>query len=273
MNTSTDILTISNLISSFEIVNKYSNDHFIFKCKIIDLVKGPFINWEFNRPPEVNRSYEIAKYAYNVNKKLSDLDWVLYTFYCNEEKIIKIYDGIHRFVALSIIYKENKNPIDLLSNNIFGSNCDASWLYNKYILISIRLNATFGEISDLFQSLNKSHPVPDLYISNKDSDKRQIIEEVSNEWVKKFKSHFSTNSKPNIPNINVDLFVELLDKIYKKYKINKINSHLLNELLYQMNDSIKNRLPKKATPSSIKKCKETGCYLFLYKKDVLEDMF
>jgi len=30
--------------------------------------------------------------------------------------------------------------------------------------------------NELFQSLNKSHPVPDLYISNKDGDKKQIIE-------------------------------------------------------------------------------------------------
>lgn len=266
-----DILTISNLISSFELIHKYNDEHFIFKCKIIDLVKGPFSNWEYNRPADMQRAHDIAKYANNVNKKQTDLDWILYTFYCDEEKQIKIYDGIHRFQALSIIYEESNNIFNSnINNNI---NMNTRWIYDKYILISIRLNSTFGEITDLFQSLNKSHPVPDLYISNKDEDKKQIIEKVAEEWVHKFKQHFSTNNKPNIPNINISLFVDLCDKIYKKYKITKMNEHLLNELLYQMNERIKNNIPKRISVSALVKCKTTSCYLFLYKKEVLEDMF
>ena len=72
-----DILTISNLIPSFEIVNKFNNEHFIFRCKIIDLIKGPFINWEFNRPPDMNRAFEIAKYIYKVYNKQDNLDGIL----------------------------------------------------------------------------------------------------------------------------------------------------------------------------------------------------
>ena len=267
-----DILTLSS-IPSFEYIHKYNNEHFIFKCKIIDLIKGPFVNWEYNRPADLNRAFEIAKYAYKVNNKQSDLDWILYTFYCNEDEKIKIYDGIHRFAALSLIYEENKKTIDLQTKNYFGSNGDAKWIYDKYILICIRLNATFGEISDSFQSLNKSHPVPELYITNKDSDKKQIIEKVANEWTQKYKIHFSTNCKPNVPNINVSLFIDILDKIYKKYKITKMNEHLLNEYLYQMNERIKMNIPKKVSAAALKKCNDSGCYLFLYKKDVLEDMF
>ena len=260
-----DILKISSLIPSFECIHKYNNEHFVFKCKIIDLIKGPFENWEYNRPADKYRSIDIAKYALNINKKQYDLDWILYTFYSSEDEIIKIYDGIHRFEALSLVYQDNTN-----TNT---NNNDLRWLYDKYILISMRLNATFGEISDLFLSLNKNHPVPDLYISNKDNDKKTIIEEVAFEWQQKYKSHFSSNNKPNLPNTNINNFIDILDKIYKKYKINKMNKYLLNDYLNQMNERIKNHIPKKVSLTAVKKCQDSGCYLFLYKKDTLEDMF
>lgn len=52
-----------------------------------------------------------------------------------------------------------------------------------------------GQTIDLFRSLNKSNPVPDLYIVDTDYQKRTIIEYNVNEWVTKFSSHFTASKK------------------------------------------------------------------------------
>ncbi len=109
------------------------------------------------------------------------MDWLIYAIY--ENNSLQIIDGIHRFNALQIIKRENKKPIDYLTPNLFGCDNNADWLYEKYLLLSIRSNMTNGQTIDLFQSLNKSNPVPDLYITDQGQQKRNIIENVVNEWI------------------------------------------------------------------------------------------
>jgi hypothetical protein len=43
------------------------------------------------------------------------------------------------------------------------------------------------------------------------------------------------------------------------------------EALENMNEYIKNNIPKKVSELIIKKCNETGCYLFLFKLEKLEE--
>ena len=245
-------------------VHTYSEKHHIVKCTIADLLQANVVNWEHNRPPDRIRCSEIAEHIFN---RQSILDCMLYMTYDSNTNTLYVVDGIHRFTALQIIYKENHKPRDYITPNLFGGDGDANWLYESYILICIRTNPTKGETIDWFQTLNKSNPVPDLYIVNTAEEKRKIVEEVAQEWARNFKQHFSPSQKPNIPNINRDRFIDLLDGIYDKHRTKSIQD--LNDLLYEMNNHIRENIPPKISQNAIDKCKQSGCFLFLLPKDVL----
>ena len=249
-------------IASLMRVHTYSDNHYISKCKILDLLNANVANWEHNRPPDVLRCSEIAEHIY-IRRPI--LDWMLYFTYDRTTNTFYLVDGIHRFTALQIIHRENQKPYDFITPNSFGSNGDAKWLYDTYILLCIRVQPSKGETIDWFQTLNKSIPVPDLYIANTAEIKRKIIEEVLHEWMHRFKSHFSPSQKPNIPNINRDRFVDILDDTYEKYKITSVSQ--LNEKLYELNNYLRENIPSKTSRVSIDKCTTSGCFLFLLQKD------
>jgi len=257
-------------IPSIEIIHTYNENNIIVKCKISDLLAAAslkkVVNWKYNRPPDTIRCNEIADSIYN---KKQELDWLLYMVY--EKDTLHIIDGMHRFHSLQIIKRENSKGVDLLTPNNYGANNDAEWLYEKYILISIRLNMTNGQTIDLFQSLNKSNPVPELYMFDTDQQKRVVIEENVTEWIKRFGTHFTSSKSPNIPNMNRDRFIEILDFVYTKYNLNNSNSYLLSDKLYELNANLKNNPPKKMSENSLEKCVKTGCFLFLLRRDKLQE--
>jgi hypothetical protein len=262
------LLTIKSLLPSFETIHTYHKDHVIFKCTIYDLLNAAsqknVINWKYNRPPDIIRCNEIAESIYT---KKQDNDWIFYMVYEND--VLHIIDGIHRFHSLQIINRESNKPVDHLTPIL--SNGSADWLYEKYILISLRLNMSEGQTVDLFRSLNKSNPVPDLYMVDTDHQKRTIIEYNVNEWVTKFSSHFTASKNPNIPNMNRDRFIEILDYVYNKYNLNNSTSYVLPEKLYELNAKLKKNPPKKITANAIEKCIKTGCFIFLLRGEQLQD--
>lgn len=260
-------ISIIRPISSLTRVHTYSEKHYISKCTIRDLLSAKVANWEHNRPPDLLRCTSIAEYIF---MHQPELDWLLYVTYDKTSNTFYIVDGIHRFTALQIIYTENHKPMDFLTPNTFGNSGNATWLYNKEILLSIRVNPSKGETIDLFQNLNKSNPVPELYMENPDEEKRKIIETIVREWMQQYKSHFNISQKPNIPNINRDRFIDLLDGIYQQYHLSPSNAYeILNDKLYGYNNYLRENIPRKISSHSIEKCKKTGCYLFLLSKDVL----
>jgi hypothetical protein len=260
---------INTIFPYCQTVIVYSTDHIIIKIKISELLKSTelqkIINWKYNRPPDYIRCNEIAKDIYD---KKQEIDWLFYMIY--EKDVLHIVDGCHRINALHIIKRENSKPVDHLTPNIFANN-NIDWLYEKSILISVRKNMTTGQAIDLFQSLNKSNPVPDLYMFDIDNQKRITIEAIVNEWITAFGIHFTSSKNPNIPNMNRDRFIEILDCVYKKYSLNNSNSYLLNEKLYTLNAFIKNNLPKKISEAALEKSKKTGCYIFLLRREQLQE--
>jgi hypothetical protein len=264
---------IENLIKysfqSSEILHSYSSYHKIVKIQISDLLTAKISNWKYNRPPDLIRCLDIARYIY-LSKNV--IDTMLYVSFNNKNQSFEIIDGIHRYTSLKIIQRENSKQLDLLTPSEFGNNNDAKWLYDSYIILNIRINTTEGELIELFKSLNKSNPIPDLYIRDVNKDKREIIEAVSNNWQIKYKSHFSSNNKPNKPNINRDRFIDLLEKIYDKYNITNENKQLLDELLQRTNTNILYNIPKKLSNAIKEKCISTGLWLFIYSPDELVKM-
>lgn len=256
-------------LPSSVIIHNFTAEHFIIKCKINNMLEAPIINWEYNRPPDLSRCPDIAKYMYNSKRPI---DTLFYLNYNNIKKTFEVIDGIHRYTALKIIKAENNKPLDLICPSDYGTNNDAEWLLNQYILINIRFNCPLGILIEVFQNLNKSNPVPDLYIRDTSKEKRNIIENIANAWQINYKSHFSSHTKPNKPNINRDRFMELLDKLYDKYKISEENKFVLENLLAHANIYIRRNIPKKISKSILDKCQETGCYLFLMSLDKLENI-
>ena len=259
--------TLINIIfNSIKILHEYSPYHKIIKVKITDLLFAPITNWQYNRPADLVRCNDIARYIYNSKKCV---DTMFYLSFNNKKRSFDVIDGIHRFTSLKIIKEHNSKPLDLLTPCEFGNNCDAKWLYDSYIIAGIRINASDSELIDLFKSLNKSNPIPELYIRDTNKDKRDIIETIANNWQIKYKSHFSSNSKPNKPNINRDRFIDLLDILYDKFHITEENKIKLEQILDKTNTNILYNLPRKLSQNTKEKCSISGCWLFIYNNDEL----
>ena len=266
----------SNLISlamkhhfpSSEIIYSFDSNHGIYKIQVKDLLKDHIKNWEYNRPPDLARCPDIARYLYTSKKPM---DTMIFLYFNNIKQIFEVLDGIHRLTALKIIKEENSKPLELLCPGDFGSNNDASWIFEKEIIVNIRFNSNLGELIEIFKNLNKSQAVPDLYIRDHAKEKRQIIDAIANEWFVKYKNHFSGSPDPITGNTNRNKFVSLLDKIYDKYDIDESCPNKLNSLLEDANTRIMTKIPSKVSINIRLKCKESGCYLFIYKNDKLED--
>lgn len=262
-------ILLSLIIPSAEIIHSYSQRHMIVKLKVANLLSAPITNWKYNRPPDQIRCADIAKYIY-ISKK--PLDTMLYLSFNNSTQSFDVVDGIHRFTSLKILKENNSKSLNLIDPCDYGNNNDADWLYQSHIILNMRFNATEGELIELFKNLNKSSPISDLYIRDFVKEKREIIENVANTWQVKYKSHFSSNNKPNKPNVNRDRFIDLLQEVYVKYNINEDNKHLLEQVLDRANWDISINIPHKLSETIVDKCKSTGCWLFIYTNEKLIKM-
>lgn len=261
-------LIMKNHFPSSSLIHAFDENHGLYKIQIKDLFKNNIKNWEYNRPPDLARCPDIARYIYNSKKTIDNLIFLTYN---NVKQQFEVFDGIHRITALNIIKEENSKPINLECPGEFGSDNDASWLYEKELIFNIRFNATLGELVEIFKNLNKSQAVPDLYIRDHAKEKRQIIDTIANEWFVKYKNHFSASQDPITGNTNRNKFVMLLDKIYDKHNIDETCTNKLRRLLEEANLKIMGKIPSKVSINVRLKCKESGCYLFIYKNDKLEE--
>jgi hypothetical protein len=260
---------LSNYFPGNKIFHSFNNDytHLLIKIKINELLSAPVVNWSLNRPPDMFRCRDIAKSVYELKMPI---DSMIYLSFNNLNQTFEVLDGIHRITALRIIRKENSAQLNLVVPNDFGHDNDAEqWLFDSYIMVNIRFNTNIGVLIQTFQNLNKSNPVPELYINDNSKEKKQIIEDIVKQYQRLFKGHFSTSQNPTIPNINREKFIDILDKVYEKYNITTETKHRIDEQLTQANTFIQNNIPAKATKKALEKCTESGCYLFLLKEDKL----
>lgn len=260
---------ISHHFPKAEILHNFNETHLLCRIPISNILEGKIDNWEYNRPPDMARCPDIARYMYNSKKPI---DTMLYFTYKNISDCFEVLDGIHRITALRYLKKENSKPLDFISCGEFGSNNDADWIYNQYLIVNIRFNAILGDLIETFKTLNKSQTVPDIYIRDVAKEKRDIINAIANDWQIRYKKHFSSSEKPILGNTNRNRFVNLLDKIYDKYRITEQTASQLKQVLEDANTRISFSIPAKLSIDARVKCKETGCYLFVYKNDKLEEL-
>jgi hypothetical protein len=241
-------------------------------------------NWKYNRPPDEIRIEEIKKY---IVRKDTNILQPFYIHYDTTTQTYEILDGIHRYTALKEINKQIPQyalapTTSILSTlTVVGMEFEPQKRVNhKIVFVHLFIDLTEGSLIDIFQDLNKTVPVPNLYIAcapiSIDADEKETIQEVTKVWQRKYKSHFSHSPSCNVPNINRDTFMNLLSNLYTKYKIRSKTK--LEEILSLANGSIREyvesgvhsrAIPNKFSDKQKDKCKETGCYLFLYKEEMI----
>jgi hypothetical protein len=212
-----------------------------------------------NRPADLDRCRSIVNH---ISRHNGAIDTIIYMIY--ENGTYKIIDGIHRYTAFYMLCEteEYKNDFDVV---------DMCLIKEKYVFISIMISPSIGETIEKFQALNKSVPISELYISpTENTEKRKIIEDTSRIWMTLYKSHFTHCPNPQIPNTNRDRFIDLLCLLYDKYNITTLNKHVLENKLNELNKFMMDNIPSKVSAKALQKCRDSGCYLFLVKKDVLE---
>jgi len=294
---------------SLEVLHQYYPDHYIVKCKIIDLLEpvGEIVieRWKYNRPPDEVRCQTIAK---NIFKNRLEMDTMIYMNYNSDAKRLEIIDGMHRYCSLQILHQ----------NEVCFPNI-REILFHKYILLNIRVDYTDGQLRDLFLNINSSIPVPELYIREDGQEKRMMVENTVKYFQTRFESHFSPKMNFNTPNINRETLFRMLDEIYNKYEFDaKGRFSDMIHLLMKVNEQIEMKLTKfvaekrafsendngnengeekgdpsegengcrkptksqmifpeykkcKITQSIYKKCHQTRCWLFILKYDDLMD--
>ena len=259
-------IIMTHHFNSSELILPINESHAVYKIMIKDLLIDSVTNWEYNRPPDMERIPDIAKYIY---KSKCPFETMIYLSFNKQNEKFDILDGIHRITALKKIKKENSKPLDFLSSSKFGSGNDANWLFNQYVFVNIRFNSSKGDLIDMFENLNKSQAVPELYMGNQSKNKIEIIKIIYNEWYVQYKLHFSGDKviNPNTGNTNCNNFTNLLDKLYDKHKCKDENK--LRHILDNANKKLSENKFSKVSDKVLNKCKETGCYLFLLKNDKL----
>ena len=228
------------------LLHEYSPTHKLFKTTVAEFLTMPIKNWRFNRPVDKARSKEIIKHIQS--KPIETL------FYLAEMNgTYEVLDGIHRYTALKML------PVDYITDSIATS----------YVLLNIRINPTEGELVDFFKSFNKSIPVPDLYLQNPDQVKRDVITAIIEKWERIYPTHFSTSNKFKRPHINRTALTDILSDVYDKYATDEITADELEERLHKYNDVAYNKWKDEAPKMAIKKCTESGLWLFMAPDEII----
>ena len=275
---------------------QFSDILYHVSVNVTDLLDSPlFKNWGKNRPPNKKRVREIANCLYTKKQKMTSL---LVVSYSTKDKKMYIMDGIHRIEALKLIYKNNRKPANLIEEeeSEYGSNRDAHWFYEQQILLNIHFNLDEGENISLFQLINKSVSVPDLYVQQTTDIKRLSVQKVVSIWAGKYKKHFSKSVRPNLGQTNVDRFTDLVSKVFDALVYRElvsedveaveaeeveeeINGNIIaiHHQLELFNGKIKadaelQIYPPRVTEQMKNKSAETGCYLFWHGNEMLERM-
>ena len=241
------------------VIHTFQPNHYLGICSILDLLgeMNNIENWEYNRPPDLERSREIAN---AISQTKNAIDWVLHFSYDSATKCFQVIDGIHRLYALEMA-KE--------------TDTETEWLKKQNIIINFKVDVSKGELVDWFHAINNSNPVPELYLRDTSLEKRECIEKIAKEWQEKYPGHFMSSKKPNKGHINRDRFMDILDVLYEKYK--KTHSKLLSmedslrEKIQNKNLYIRENLPKKLSQKILEKCGNSGCYLFLQETEWLSN--
>ena len=234
---------LSAAFPSFCPVISYTAEHLMGKVTAHDLLAAPLVNWRLNRPPDPTRYHALAQY---LQRSGEPIDSVIHAALNHRTRQIEILDGAHRWQALKALHP----------------------LPSFELLINIRINHSEGKLVEVFQNINKSVSVPELYLRDSSKDRRTCIERIATAWQMRYPSHFRSTKAPQRPNTNRDLWIGFLDYAYEKMGLTYETEKRLAERLEEMNQAVKADVPEKIRVQ----CEASGCYLFTKRMGELEMM-
>jgi hypothetical protein len=238
-------------------IHHFSAEHQLVKLCVGTLMQLPVCNWEYNRPPDAVRCADMAPY---LAKPHTHLLQPFYVFYDTKANMYHILDGIHRYTALTMV-------------------AAAEEVQQKLVCLHLFTDVSKGVLVDVFENINKTIPVPELYVKvgKHVSSEISVIEDIVADYTRRYKAHFSPNATFCAPNVNREAFVNLLTDLYEIHHIKDAGG--LEKILQHTNKVIRDRveaglhtrsLPHKFSEKQKEKCRKSGLYLFLYNCELLK---
>lgn len=254
----------------------YQNSEKLIKIKVINLLSAPIQNWYRNREPDTVRIPTISRYIYESRKLFRSPIYLNYNFKKDKFEII---DGLHRLLSLELLKKLNDRTIQISEDTLWFANGNMDWLYNSELIIHCCFHSTEEDLEEIRNTINYSQPMLIQDSGPEDLVKKNIINEIANEWQTRYRKNFSDSSNESYMKSNATTnrtkFIELLSFTYDKYNIDVNRVLLLKQILNEANNKIKEKVLSgqlKSNEKSKQRCQETGCYLFHLKNGQIEDI-
>ena len=129
------INTINTAFPSHTIVQEYSPTHLQVSVPILELIHAPIVKWKYSKSPDMLHCEELSEYYYEtLNDLTNPTNHILNLNYNSEQKQFEIYEGVHHFIALRILY--NKYSTEL--NQTINVNIDIKMDKTTQELMAIR---------------------------------------------------------------------------------------------------------------------------------------
>ena len=216
---------------------KQNENKILYSTTINELKKLKIKNWKKNRFIDDKRIEDINEYYKSNNIKC--IDGIIYLWQKKEEYYI--YDGVHRFSSALM----NNNDMNVLVY-IYKTN-------NEY------------DILNDFQLINKSVPVPDIFITESNNiKKKEFLYSIVDKLCLEYKNFVSSSRRPISPNFNKDNLIEEFSDISIFSNEYENKEDRFYSLLLEYNNIIKNNLINNKI-NIIKKCEKYNFYLFYSK--------
>lgn len=123
------INTINTVFPSHTIVQEYSPTHLHVSVPILELIHAPIVKWKYSKSPDMLYCEELSEYYMDAL-----MDQILHLNYNSDQKQFEIYEGVHHFIALRILY--NKYSTEL--NQTINVNIDIKMDKTTQELMAIR---------------------------------------------------------------------------------------------------------------------------------------
>ena len=175
--------------------------------------------WSLNRPPDEIRVKEVAKYIARENR----CDGLIHIAACNGSFVV--YDGQTRLAAMMELEK------DIL------------------VFCEVTVFNTELELIERFKVINKSVPVPELYLEN-DTERKEkaewIVRKVKQEWT----GVESSSNNPRRPHYNRDHLTNAIGNFLKDNP--GVTKEQIWNFLLQRNEMEKTKNQNGLTPNILK---------------------
>lgn len=145
---------------------------------------------------------EIVEFQRNYFEKRGHFLWLGCLEFCRFKGYLYCIDGQHRYFAMEIL--KNENP-------------DYDWVVDIEI---IECQSEY-EMVEKFQIINKNRPVPEFLKKIEDVDMMARVKSFRDYLAKTYRDYISKSEHPQKPNINLDSFINAIDK---KYKLNSFET-------------------------------------------------